>query len=95
MAAKKVVSIQAERNKRGHKRSHVATLNDETLKHAYNHGLPWADEDVESLAGLIDQDKTTFDMAMHLGRSYYSTQYARAHISFALRHANVFKRIVK
>lgn len=87
-------SIQAERNKRGHKRSHVAQLNDRTLANAYNHGLPWVDSDVETLANLIAKNSSTFDMAMSLGRSYYSTQYARAHISFALRHAKTFRKLL-
>ena len=87
----KVVSIQAGGRRRSG-RSHVARLNDETKKHAYNHGMAWTDDDVVTLLNMIDQDKTTFDMALATGRSYYAAQYARAHASFAQRHARVFKR---
>jgi hypothetical protein len=94
-AAKKVVSIQEERRRRGGNRSHIAQLNDRCLANAYNHGTKWEDDDVAKLANMIEKDKTTFDMAMSLGRSYYSTQYARSHVGFAMRHAKVFRRILK
>ena len=86
----KVKSIQAQRNKRGHK-SRVASLNDETLRHAYNHGTPWTDDEVEAIANLISRDATTFDMALAVGRSYYSTQTTRSHVRFAMNHARVFR----
>lgn len=98
MAAKRVVkkaqpkSIQAEANTRGHKRSHVAQLNDRTLQTATRHGLRWDDEDVELLVGMIEEDTTTFDMAVRLQRSFYSAQVARSHIGFVMRHQAAFER---
>jgi hypothetical protein len=41
---------------------------------------------------MITKDKTTFDMAMRLGRSYYAAQYARSHVGFAMRHASVIRK---
>jgi hypothetical protein len=73
-------------------RSHVARLNDETKKHAFNHGLPWSDDDVGALMNLIDKDDTTYNMALATGRSYYAAAYARAHLSFAQRHAKLIKK---
>lgn len=84
-------SIQAESNARGHK-SHVAQLNDKTLKTAARHGLRWDDEDVELLVGMIEADSTTFDMAVRLQRSYYSAQVARSHVGFVMRHKAAFDR---
>lgn len=98
MAAKRVAkkaqpkSIQAEANTRGHKRSHVAQLNDRTLKTASRHGLRWDDEDVELLVGMIEADETTFDMAIRLQRSFYSAQVARSHVGFIMRHQAAFER---
>lgn len=90
----KVVSIQAAtgRSQKSSGRSHVARLNDETKKHAYNHGMPWSDDEVSTLLNLIDRDQTTYDMALATGRTYYAAQYARAHAAFAQRHARVFKK---
>ncbi len=83
-------SIQAEAKRSG--RSYIASLNDETRKHAYNHGIGWTDDDVSTLLNLIESDKTTYEMAIKLGRTFYSAQVARSHAAFASRHANVFKR---
>ena len=84
----KVVSIQAKPKAGG---SYIAQLNEHTKKHAFNSGLPWDDDDVSTLASMISRDEKTFDIAMALGRTFYSAQYARAHISFAMRHASVIK----
>ena len=69
-----------------------ARLNDETKKHAYNHGIAWSDDDVSMLLNLIDKDETTYQMAMALGRTFYAAQVARSHVAFASRHARVFKK---
>lgn len=86
----KVVSIQAGGKKSG--RSYVARLNDETKKHAYNHGQPWSDDEVTTMANLIDKDETTYNMAMATGRTFYAASYARAHLSFLQRHRKVLKK---
>lgn len=83
-------SIQAESKRSG--RSYIASLNDETRKHAYNHGIGWSDDDVGTLLNLIDKDETTYTMALALGRTFYSAQVARSHVAFASRHAAAFKR---
>ena len=84
----KVVSIQAKRKGGG---SYISRLNDETKKHAINAGLQWDSDDVAKLARMIAKDATTFDIAMALGRTFYSAQNARAHVGFAMRHARVLK----
>lgn len=84
----KIVSIQAKRKGGG---SYIAQLNEETKRHAINSGLPWDDDDVSTLASMIARDAKTFDIAMALGRTFYSAQYARAHVSFAMRHARILK----
>jgi hypothetical protein len=38
---------------------------------------------------MIENDSTTFDMAITLGRTYYGALNARAHIGFAMRHSDV------
>ena len=99
-AASNVVSIQADSRRRITRnrkagRSRVQALNDETKRNAFNHLVPWSDDDVEALINLIEKDTTTFEMAMTLGRSYYAAQNARAHVSFAMRHASAFKRALR
>jgi hypothetical protein len=42
-------------------------MNDITKRNAVNMGLPWDDDDVSTLASLIERDSTTFDMAMERG----------------------------
>lgn len=83
-------SIQAESKRSG--RSYIASLNDETRKHAYNHGIGWSDDDVGTLLTLIDKDETTYTMAIALGRTFYAAQVARSHAGFVSRHAAVFKK---
>ena len=78
-------SIQMER------RSNTSKLQEKTLANAYNHGAVWTDADVSLLVNAIHRDDTTFDMAMRLGRSYYSVQGARAHVRFAMDHIAVIK----
>ena len=85
-------SVQAD-PKKGFKSS-TARLPAETLKKAHRNGLAWEDSEVEVLVKMIQDDDTTFDMALSLGRSYYSAQYARSHVGFALRHASIFKKVL-
>lgn len=87
-------SIQAEAKKTSGK-SHVAKLNDRTLKTAARHGMKWSDDDVEVLVAMIEGDETTFDMAIRLERSYYSAQVARSHVGFIMRHQAAFDRALK
>jgi hypothetical protein len=68
------------------KKTSTAQLQARTLKHAVRHGMKWDDSEVSLLANEIQKDSTTYDMAMALGRSYYSVQGARAHVRFALDH---------
>lgn len=93
--ATRAKSIQAESDSRGHKKSHVAQLNDRTLKTAARHGMKWSDDDVEVLVAMIEADDTTFDMAIRLERSYYSAQVARSHVGFIMRHQAAFDRALK
>lgn len=83
-------SIQAESKRSG--RSYISSLNDETRKHAYNHGIGWSDDDVITLLTLIEGDKTTYEMALKLGRTFYAAQVARSHAAFISRHAAAFAR---
>lgn len=92
--ASKPQSIQGSGHKSGQK-SHVAQLNEKTLKTAARHGMKWDDEDVERLVGMIEDDHTTFDMAVSLQRSYYSAQVARSHVGFIMRHHAAFERALK
>lgn len=87
-----VRSIQST-PKRSYK-THTARLNQKTKEHAYKAGTPWTDDDVEVLARMIDKDETTYEMAIALNRTYYGTQYARSHVGFALRHVQVFTKIL-
>lgn len=86
----KIVSIQA--NPRKSYKSPAARMQAETLKAAWNHGAVWSDDDVSLIANGIRNDNTTLEMAYSLGRSYYSTSTARAHIGFAMRHFDVLVR---
>lgn len=61
-------------------------LQAKTLRRATHHGTPWETDDVARLVAGIQRDETTLDMALALGRSYYSTQTTRRMVSFALRH---------
>lgn len=86
MAAKsKVASIQAHREKRGHK-TRGAWLQGQTLAQAHNHGTPWSDDEKDRLAQGVGAGETAYELALALGRSYYSTITARGHIAFCLRH---------
>lgn len=82
-------SIQADRRIRDLRGT--AKLQAKTLDNAYNHGAVWSNDEVSVLVSAIQKDETTFDMAMRLGRSYYSVQGARAHIRFAMDHIDVIK----
>lgn len=79
-------SIQAETRRR-----HMRSVQAKTLANAHRHGCVWDDEEVAQLVNDIRRDETTFDMAMRLGRSYYSVQGARAHVRFAMDHIDVIK----
>lgn len=88
MAKRKPASIQAEARKHG--RSVAAYLNDKTKKSAFNAGVPWSDDDVAAIVTMIEAGgHTVFDIAVTLGRTYYATGTARAHVSFAMRHWQV------
>jgi hypothetical protein len=73
--------------------NHVRQLQNKTLANAHRHGLPWDDDEVSELVNGIQKDDTTYNMAMSLGRSYYSVQGARAHVRFAMDHIAVLKRV--
>lgn len=88
----KVHSIQGEPRRNRSQRSRISQLNDKCLANAHRHGMKWEDNEVEVLVNLIDKDSTTYDMAMKLGRSYYSAQVARSHVGFAMRHENAIFR---
>jgi hypothetical protein len=92
MAATKAKSIQAEARKYG--KSVAAYLNEKTKKGAFNAGLAWSDDDVGIIAQMINDDLTTFDMAMRLGRTYYGALNARAHIGFAMRHWDTLEGVM-
>ena len=81
-----VKSIQAE-PRRSHKSS-TAKLQAKTLRRAGRQGMAWDDDDVSRLVQGIENDETTFEIALALGRSLYGTMGARAHVAFALRHAD-------
>lgn len=83
MAAK---SVQAER-KRSMKTS-TAKMQAATLKKAHRNGIAWDDYEVARLVAGIQSDETTFDLAMALGRTYYSMQNTRRMVSFAMRHSS-------
>jgi hypothetical protein len=76
-------------------RSQVQALNDECLRHAFNHQRPWENDDVGTLVNMVSGDHTTFDMARTLGRSYYATAMARQHIGFCLRHPEAFRKVLE
>lgn len=84
--ARRQKSIQATK-KRGQKSS-SAKLQEATLKKAHRQGLPWDSHEVKILVKGIENDLTTYELAISLGRSYYGTMSARAHVRFALNHAN-------
>ncbi|AYN58014.1 HTH DNA binding protein [Mycobacterium phage Fowlmouth] len=86
---KKAKSIQAERD------TSTSKLQQKTLRNAYRHGMTWDDDEVSLLVNGIQKDQTTFEMAMALGRSYYSVQGARAHVRFAMDHINVIRKAAK
>ena len=74
----------SDKDKRAFKR-----LVEKTKRNAYNSGKPWSDDDVSHIINAIAKDDTTYNMAMGIGRSYYSVQSARAHIRFAMDHQAV------
>lgn len=73
---------------KGRKKSSTRDLQAKSLRKATNHGLPWSDDEVSYLVAAISRDETSFDMALGVGRSYYSTMSARSKVAFALRHRN-------
>lgn len=70
-------------------------LQNKTVKNAYRQGMAWNDDEVATLVNGIQDDKTTFDIAMSIGRTYYGVQSARAHVRFALDHRVIFERAVR
>lgn len=91
--AKSAKSIQAEAKRRGGK-SYISRLNDETKKFAYNYGTPWSEDNVEDLVSLVSSDKTTYEIALATGRTFYSAQTARSHVRFAMNHAAAFRKVL-
>lgn len=85
-------SIQGNGHKPGRKSS-TARLQAETLKKAGRQGMPWEDDEVSLLAKMIENDDTTYDMALALGRSYYSAMAARHHVGFVMRHSSIWAQI--
>lgn len=73
--------------KSAQKRNSSRDLQQQSLTKAHNHGQPWSDDEVARLVAGIQRDETSYEMALAVGRSYYSTMSARGHIRFALSHA--------
>ena len=69
------------------KKSSTKELQAKSLRRAHRNGLSWDDDEAARLVAGIDRDETTFEMALAIGRSYYGTMGARAHVAFALRHS--------
>lgn len=61
----------------------------ETKRNAYNHGKPWTDDEVAVVMEGIYNDRTIYDMAMELGRSYYAVAAARTNTRWAMNHSRV------
>jgi hypothetical protein len=85
----RVESIQARAKRSG--KSYVGMLNQETKKHAFNHGLPWDDDSVNTIFNMTSEDRTIYEIALATGRTYYSAGTAVSHVRFASRHAPVFR----
>lgn len=83
---KRVRSIQAQR-KRSHK-SITADLQAKTLRRATRNGLPWATDEVARIVAGIERDETTYEMALAVRRTYYSTMTTRRMVAFAMRHSD-------
>lgn len=64
-------------------------LQKRSLRNAHRHGQTWDSSEVSLVVNGIDKDETTFDMAMRLGRSYYSVMATRSKVRFAMDHADV------
>jgi hypothetical protein len=62
---------------------------EKTKRNATRTGMRWEDDEVDRVMRGIERDETTYEMAMAIGRSYYALQTARAHIRFAMDHAEV------
>lgn len=83
-------SIQAE-PKRSQKGS-SAKLQAASLKGAFRNGAVWEQDEVERLIAGIERDETTFELSKALGRSYYGTMGARAHVAFISRHFKIIPK---
>lgn len=77
------------------RKNSTADLQRRSLRKATHHGLPWDDSDVARIVAGIERDETSFEMALAVGRSYYSTMSARSKVAFALRHAHVLELAVR
>jgi len=88
--ASKVVSIQAKSRKGGAK-SPAALRQAETLRHAWNSGNEWSNDEVSQIMNSLEKNESQFDLALSLGRTYYSTGTARTHVRFAIRHIAVLR----
>jgi len=84
-AAKRAKSIQAT-PKRSQK-SATAKLQAKTLLKAHRNGLAWEDSEVALVVKAIEKDETTYDLALALGRTYYSVMGTRRIVGFAMRHS--------
>lgn len=78
-------SIQAETDARSYK-TRTARLNAETRKHATRTGMAWDDDEVTRMVAWIEADKSSFDMAMGLGRTLFGAQAKREAIRFCMSH---------
>lgn len=86
----KVVSIQAN-SRRKRPLSRTAQMQAETLRAAWNHGAEWSHDECATIVNGIANGNSVYDLALILGRSYYSTATARTHLRFALNHLEVLR----
>ena len=70
-------------------RARFKSMVEKTKRNAHASGTRWTDDDVAYIMKAIEQDDTTFNMAMGIGRSYYAVQSARGHVRFAMDHQAV------
>lgn len=87
MAAKKnhLKSVQAETDSRSYK-TRTAQLNAKTRLHATRVGVAWDGDEVARMVSWIEADRSSYDMAMDLGRTLFGAQAKREAIRFCLSH---------
>ena len=76
------------------KRQSTKNLQAQTLKNAHRTGMPWTDDEIGEVINSIERDDTTFDLAMRIGRTLYSTSSARRNVGFVMRHRAVFRNVL-